>query len=119
MRKIKGILISLVIIMLMAAPAWGKGTIGNTADALCATGTGYLRGILVHTDGTNAVTLAVYDNTAASGTKLFSTWTVTTSATNRTSAIEFTEQECPFYTGIYVDVTTSGTVTFDCFYDAR
>lgn len=115
----KKLFVAIALIMVMATGAWGEGKVGQTSDGICAVGSGYLRGILVHTDGTYAVTLNVYDNTAASGTKLFSTWTIPTSATNRTSAIDFAERECPFTTGVYVDVTTSGTVTYDCYYTAR
>lgn len=43
----------------------------QTADLLIATGAALLDGVLIVTDGTNAATLTVYDNTAASGKKLF------------------------------------------------
>ncbi len=119
MKKILAIVLGLI---LLTATAWAvspQKSVGNTADkAITATG-GYLKGIIVHTDGTNSVTLNVYDNaTAASGNKLFSTWTVTTSASNRSATLSFDGQECLFVNGIYVDITTSGTVTYDVYFDA-
>ena len=43
----------------------------KTADALIVTGKGILAGVQLISDLTNDVTLIVYDNTAASGTKLY------------------------------------------------
>lgn len=114
----KKIALMVFALLIFATPSWAN-SIGNTADGICAVGQGYFTGLLVHTDGTNAVTVSVYDNTAASGTKLMSTWTVPSSTSNRTAAIGFMEKECPYSTGIYVDITTSGTVTYDCYYSGR
>lgn len=114
----KAILILAMVLMLTGA-AWGGASlksVGNTTNALVTTGQGWLKGLIIHTDGTNSVTVAVYDNTAASGSKLFSTFTVTTSAANRATTISFDSYECPFFTGIYVDITTSGTVTYDVYW---
>jgi hypothetical protein len=95
-------------------------SIGNTGDAAITAGSGYLKGILVHTDGSQSVTFDVYDNaSAASGSKLFSTLTVVTSATNRSTAIDFGDQECPFVNGIYVNITTSGSVTYDVYWKSN
>lgn len=118
----KKFIVVLMVLLMAATSAWAEGqrSVGNTADAAVTTGSGYLRGIIVHTDGTNSVTFNVYDNaTAASGTKLFSTWTVTTNSANRTASIGFSGQECPYGTGIYVDITTSGTVTYDVYFESR
>ncbi len=118
----KKLFIVLAVIFLMATSAWAVGInkVGNTTDAAITTGNGYLKGIIVHTDGTNSVTFAVYDHaTAASGSKLFSTLTVTTSAANRVTTLSFDGQECPYVNGIYVDITTSGTVTYDVYFESR
>lgn len=118
----KRILIALALGLLLSLSAFGADlkSVGKTDDAAITSGPGYLKGIVVHTDGTNAVTVAVYDNaSAASGSKLISTVTVTTSASNRVSTISFEGHECAYSNGIYVDVTTSGTVTYDVYFESK
>ena len=115
----KRMFFAILMLLLLASPAWAN-SIGNTADAAVTTGPGYLKGLIIHTDGTNAVTVSVYDNaTAASGKKLFSTWTVTTGAADRVQSIAFDGQEVPYGNGVYVDITTSGTVTYDVYFESR
>jgi hypothetical protein len=113
-------IIAILALLVFASPSWAN-SIGNTSDAAVTTGPGYLKGLIVHTDATNACTVSVYDNTAASGTKLFSTWTVTTSATDRTQALSFDDNEVPYGTGIYVDITVGGggTCTYDVYFESR
>ena len=94
-------------------------TIGNTVDAAITAGSGFLKGIIVHTDGTNTVTLDVYDNaTEASGIKLFSTLTIPTSATNRATVISF-DYEAKYENGIYVNITCAGSVTYDVYFEPK
>ena len=117
----KRMILALCILLAMASAAWAN-SIGNTSDAAVTTGPGYLKGLIVHTDGTNACTVKAYDNaTAASGTKLFSDWVVTTSATDRTQALSFDDKEVPYGTGIYVDITVGGggTCTYDVYFESR
>jgi len=57
------------------------------------------------TDGTNAVTVKIYDNTAATGTRILPDWVVTTGSSDRLS----------FNSGVSIDVTTSGTVSYMIF----
>ncbi|MDD5353509.1 MAG: hypothetical protein PHS93_10135 [Candidatus Omnitrophica bacterium] len=114
MKKIASIIIlALLLAVSLSFAGADLKSIGNTDDALITTGGGYFKGIVVHTDGTNAVTVSIYDNTAASGTKIISTITIPTSAVNRIFALGFNDNEIPFIKGMYVDVTTSGTVTYD------
>ena len=87
----------------------------KTADALIKTGVSYFYGLVVATDGTNSVTFKVYDNTSAAGTKVIPDWIVTTSSSNRMSAISF-DPPLPCSTGIYVDITTSGSVSYIAYY---
>jgi len=96
-------------------PEWCQQSDEKTADAAIDTGGGFFYGIEVMTDGTNAVTIDVYDNTAASGTKLIPTWVVTTSATDRRQTFN-RFPSVPYSTGIYVDITTSGTVKYMLYY---
>ena len=116
----KRMILALCILLTMASAAWAN-SIGNTSDAAVTTGPGYLKKIIVHTDATNACTLAVYDNTAASGRKLLSSWLVTTSATDRNQSISFDGHDNPYATGIYVDITVGGggTCTYDVYFESR
>ena len=43
----------------------------KTSSAAIKSGAGYLGGVIILTDGTNDATVILYDNTSASGTKLF------------------------------------------------
>lgn len=50
---------------------YSKSLVGQTADALVATGKAGLCAVIVTSDGTNVATLDIYDNTTNSGTKVF------------------------------------------------
>jgi hypothetical protein len=43
----------------------------KSASALILTGRGQISAVMLYTDGTNAATLTLYDNTSGSGTKLY------------------------------------------------
>jgi len=93
-----------------------RSSTSQTASAAIATSPGYLHGIVVITDGTNSVTVDIYDNaSAASGTKLIPQWIVTTSSSNRAQSYSI-DPPIKFSNGIYVVVTTSGTVTYMVYY---
>ena len=121
----KKFIVTIAIVLLLVAlcaPSWAGSSrsIGNTADAAITAGSGILTSIVFHTDGTNSVTAAIYDNaTAASGSKIISTPTITTSSSNRVTVITFDRDEGFYANGIYVDVTTSGTVTYDVYFETR
>lgn len=89
----------------------------QTATANVLTGKGALYGILIATDGTNAVTLDIYDGTDATGRKLGPQVVITTSATNRSATIDFGESGVGFGTGIYVVATCAGTVGYTLYYE--
>ena len=89
----------------------------KTGDALIVTGNITLRGIVIVTDGTNNVTLDIYGNTAASGKKLIPQIVVGDSSTEKSYAIVFPEKLVQSTNGIYVDLTTSGTVKYMVYYD--
>ena len=92
--------------MLKLDTVMGSGE--KTASAVILAAPGAFVGISVATDGTNAVTLDIYDKaTAATGTKLIATTVIPTSATNRSWALEFLHPKwCD--NGIYVVVTPAG-----------
>ena len=88
----------------------------KTGDAAIKSSPGYFFGILVATDGTNDVTIQIYDNTSGSGTKLLpDSLVITTGSSDRWEQISF-NPPLPFSTGLYVDVTTSGTVNYIVYY---
>lgn len=58
-----------------------------------------------------AGTIDIYDNTAGSGTKIFS-WTLTTAVFNPTTII----LDVSFATGLYIDFTTTADVNVVCSY---
>jgi hypothetical protein len=87
----------------------------QSGDYTGISGAGYFAGITVITDGTNSVTVDIYDNTALSGTKLIPTWVVPTSSTLRSQTYNL-DPMVPFNNGLGVDVTTAGTVTFMLYY---
>lgn len=84
--------------------------------ALVATG-GKLYGLMVATDGTNAVTVDLYDNaSAASGASLCPTFVVTSSATDRVQYFPFPGVR--FKNGVYASVTLgAGSCSFMAYYE--
>lgn len=88
-----------------------------TADAAVLTSWGNFYGMILATDGTNPVTINIYDNaSAASGDKLIPQTVITTSSTERATAISF-NPPLRFNNGIYVDITTSGAVTYKIYHN--
>jgi hypothetical protein len=81
------------------------------ADTLIATGRNRVNAITVLTDGTNAATVELYDNTAASGTKRVVGKCV---GANLINHILF-DNPVRFENGIYADVTGTGA-TFIVFF---
>ncbi len=88
----------------------------RTSSGLVASGTGILGGVVVATDGTNAVTLNIYDNTDGSGKKIIPSTVITSSASNRVQAIAVDLQ---FNTGVYVTATSSGSFEYTVYYKTQ
>jgi len=118
MKKIlKLFTILLFIVVFLTSPLSAKQSQVYTGDALVVNGGGIFLGIVVATDGTNSVTIDIYDNIESGGGRLIIPWVVTTSASNRSQALGFSkEDDVTFKSGIYVDVTTSGTVSYQVIY---
>lgn len=76
------------------------------SSALTVSGSGVFHGFIMKTDGTNDVTINVYDNTVASGTALMPTDCVILGA-NRLYTFSY-DPPVPCNTGIYVEVTVAG-----------
>ena len=72
-------------------------------------------GIIIRTDGVNDITLNVFDNTAASGKRLIPE-DVVVEASLRVASIGYFP---PVYAenGIYVEVTCSGTYSYQVMYE--
>ena len=116
MKKALSIIAIVLLLAGMAGAVEWTNKSSQTATAAITTTSGYLHGIMLATDGTNAVTISVYDNaSAASGTKLIPTQVVTTSAANRSTAISISPAVI-FYNGVYVEITCSGTVAYIVYY---
>ena len=90
----------------------------KTADALIYTvpsGRSVLfDGIVVQTDGTNDITFDIHDNTSAAGTKIIPT-SLKVKGTSETFALSY-DPPVKCGTGIYVNLTTSGTVAYVVLY---
>jgi hypothetical protein len=86
---------------------------GNqTASAVIKAAEGQLFGLIVQTDGTNAVTITAYDNpAAASGKQLIPTLVIPTSSIDRQRLIIL---PVPILarSGIYVSAATAGAVSY-------
>jgi len=89
-----------------------KSSGSKTSDAQIFTGDCVLRGFLISTDGTNDVTIDLYDNTSASGTELCPTFTVL--GANLYGGCMSLDVSCR--TGIYLDITTTGTADVVVYY---
>ncbi len=85
----------------------------KVADALIKTGPGFLHALQFSQNDAapTAGTIDVYDNTSASGTKLFS-WTMTTAVFTPFSVI----LDVPFAIGLYFDFTTTADVNVSASY---
>jgi hypothetical protein len=116
----KKILIGLIALaMLFASTALAQRSEVLTGDKLVVTGRGVITGLMIITDATNTVTVDVYDNITNAGTKIIPQWPVTTSATNRAVTLTFGDKGEPFQKGLYIDITTSGTVSYVVYWDKR
>lgn len=85
-----------------------------TTDSTVLSGAGYFRQILIVPDGTNAVTVSVYDNTTSAGTKILPTMTFAGDGGPQVSPPVWISVN----TGIRVDVTVAGggTVAYAVMY---
>ena len=110
--KIKSIIMALVIILVLAVSAqaqtnYSRTSAVKTASALIYTGNALFQGILIATDGTNAVTLDVYDGTTTGGTKVIPQTVIPSSSTNRSWALSI-DPGLLVRTGIYVAISVAG-----------
>jgi len=89
---------------------------GLSASGIAVTGSGRFHGLIIKCDGTNDVTVNVYDNTAASGTQLIPTDSVF-DGTIRLNSISISPG-VEYSTGLYIKIAGSGTTEIMVFYNA-
>jgi len=120
MKKILFLILTVVMVLSFAVPGMAlqlyKGsipvsyiTVPATASAASVSGSCVFYGIIVQTDGTNNVTLNVYDNTAASGTNLTPDDIVILGSSRAWTLSYSPGALCS--TGVYVEVTVAGAGT--------
>lgn len=84
----------------------------KTASGVMMAGPGRLFGVLVQPDGTNAVTMTIYDNaSAASGTKLTPTMTFAGDGGLQEWKPAIEPVDC--FNGVYVEVSVAGAGTVE------
>lgn len=109
---------SLVSVAVAFSPGQYSVSSGEkTADATILSGSGWFRQIIITPDGTNAVTVTIYDNTASSGTKIINTMTFAGDGGTQATPPAWVAVN----TGIYVDVTVAGagTVAYTVLYRSK
>ena len=119
-KKVLALLIALFVLAGSTSwaytPSWMGYSATYTLDQTAVySGDCWFYGIVAATDGTNTVTFVVYDSLTNAGTQIFPDWIATTSVSNRTSAISFSPP-IRMTTGISVDITTAGTVSYVVYY---
>lgn len=116
----------ILLVLLLCSPAYAfdpDESVQNsglkTASELLYTGAGYLYGVAVATDGTNAAQIDLFDATAVTeGEQLIPTFVVTTSSTDRMQYLKF-DKPIQFNAGLYLRIICSGTASATAYYRKR
>jgi len=87
-----------------------------TSGTLAVSGACVFRGIIVNPDGTNDVTINLWDNTVVSGTTRILPQNVVFTGNGGLQVFGIAEG-LPAYNGIYVEVTCAGTYQYQVTYD--
>jgi hypothetical protein len=111
------VLIAIMPAMAFEPKEWTVSSGEKTADATILTGAGYFCQLLIMPDGTNNVTVSIYDNTASSGTEIINTMTFAGNGGAQATPPVWIAVN----TGIRVDVTVAGggTVAYTVLYRPR
>ena len=120
MKKLS-LILAVLLALVVSVPAIAADAVNwstKTADAAITSGRVDFHGITVTPDGTNAVTVAIYDNTTGSGSKLAPSMTFAGNGGTQFYAPPY-PKAC--LNGIYVDVTVAGggTVEYTVDYEKR
>jgi len=119
----KRFLLAIMILLAGSSGVWAAGgeqaistASTKTADAKILDGAGYFKGFVIVPDGTNNVTITFHDSTTASGDKLLPTMTFAGNG----GAHGFTLPAFAYAkNGIYVNITTAGTVEYTVYFSSR
>lgn len=87
-----------------------------TATAVIRSVPGVLYGIMFTTDGTNDITVDVYNGEDTTGKTLTPQFIVKANALSRVATVSFPYVE---YTDLYVAITCAGTMTYKVYYRNR
>jgi len=117
----KKIVLSLIVFFALFTTCYGVEiypSTEKTADASIKTGSGSYGGMIVITDGTNACTVKVYDNTTNSGRVLDDGVCSGYIVSGQANTCKYLYPwPVSYSTGVYADMTTSGTCTYIIFTD--
>jgi len=115
-KRLSVIILTLITtVVLASANETLKYTVDLTADGQAITGRANFYGLYIVTDGANAVTFDLHDGTSTAGTKIIPT-TVIDPADNTNQVISFSFPVV-VSNGLYVNITTAGTVTYKVYYN--
>lgn len=111
----KKILVSMFIVLFLVTSAFSETyteykTYSNSAVVTYSQG--ILGGIILAGDGTNAVTIAVYNGNNSSAQKIIPTCVVTDRVKSFSLDVQFSQ-------GIYVEATSSGPFQYTVYYKSR
>jgi len=115
MKKLTIILVLIMLMVPLSPSAEWMSYRTITSSGLITEGSGYYHGIRVNTDGTSAATVAVYDNTQASGTQIDPSTVYPTSSMMRMAAIGY-EPPLAYRNGLYVSISCAGTASVTVYY---
>ena len=115
-KKLSVIIITLITTSVLTfAGETLKYTVDLTADGQAITGRANFYGLYIVTDGSNTVTFDLHDGTSTAGTKIIPTTVIDPfDGTNQTISFGF---PVVVDNGLYVNITTTGTVTFKVYYN--
>lgn len=103
--------LSMAQLQLVAPSAEQSGDVAITA------GQGYFHGIMIGC--ASGVTINAYDSTGASGRKLMPTLYFPGSATSQTHSVDMGSYGVFYHTGVYIDVTTTGTLRYIVYFTSK
>ena len=117
MKRVLGIVLLVLFLCVgtVRAQEFINNSGSNAAASLIYSGEVNFCGIAIATDGTNALTVSIYDATSATGTLIIPTFFATTGASDRTKSF-FVSPCIKAKTGIYANVTGSGTFGYNVYY---
>lgn len=119
--KIKKIIIALIFLMVLPLIGSADGieySAVQSGDALIVTGNVEFHGITITGDGTNSITVDIHNGTTVSGEKITPTLNFVQSSSAKTQVYGVSPPvNCN--TGIYINVTTAGTISYVVYFKRK